>query len=130
MAPTFASGKICYIEMPATDIARSADFYKKVFGWAIRKRGDGSTAFDDTTGEVSGSWVLGRPPAAKPGLLFYILVDSVAAAVDAVVAHGGETVQPIGADAPEITARFRDPGGNVIGLYQEPSRAASVKVSP
>jgi hypothetical protein len=29
-------------------------------------------------------------------------------------------VQPIGADAPEITARFRDPAGNVIGLYQEP----------
>jgi hypothetical protein len=30
-------------------------------------------------------------------------------------------VQPIGADAPEITARFRDPGGNVMGLYQEPA---------
>jgi len=29
-------------------------------------------------------------------------------------------VQPPGVDAPEITARFRDPGGNVIGLYQEP----------
>src|SRR5882724_9201323 len=40
MAPTFANGKICYIEMPATDIARSADFYKKVFGWQNRKRGD------------------------------------------------------------------------------------------
>jgi predicted enzyme related to lactoylglutathione lyase len=121
MPPTFANGKICYIEMPATDIAASAGFYKQVFGWNIRKRGDGSTAFDDTTGEVSGSWVLGRPPAAKPGLLFYIMVDSVAAAVDAIVAHGGEIVQPIGVDAPEITARFRDPGGNVIGLYQQPA---------
>jgi predicted enzyme related to lactoylglutathione lyase len=119
MPPTLANGKICYIEMPAMDIARSAEFYKKVFGWNIRERGDGSTAFDDTTGEVSGSWVLGRPPAATPGLLFYIMVDSVAAAVDAVVAHGGEIVQPIGVDAPEITARFRDQGGNVIGLYQQ-----------
>lgn len=121
MPPTLANGKICYIEMPATDIARSADFYKRVFGWTIRKRGDGSTAFDDATGEVSGTWVLGRPPAAKPGLLFYIMVDSMAATIDAVVAHGGEVVQPIGADAPEITARFRDPGGNVIGLYQQPA---------
>jgi predicted enzyme related to lactoylglutathione lyase len=120
MPPTLANGKICYIEMPATDITRSAEFYKQVFGWTIRKRGDGSTAFDDTTGEVSGPWVLGRPPAAMPGLLFYIMVDSVAASIDAVVAHGGEIVQPIGADAPEITARFRDPGRNVIGLYQEP----------
>jgi predicted enzyme related to lactoylglutathione lyase len=43
MPPTLANGKICYIEMPATDIARSAEFYKSVFGWNIRKRGDGST---------------------------------------------------------------------------------------
>src|SRR2546427_4064095 len=110
MAPKYGNGKICYIEMPATDIPRSADFYKKVFGWQNRKRGDGSTAFDDSVNEVSGTWVLGRPPSAKPGLLFYIMVDSVSRSLDAVVAHGGEIVQPIGADAPEITARFRDPG--------------------
>ena len=121
MSPTRANGKICYIEMPTSDIARSADFYQRVFGWNIRKRGDGSTAFDDTTGQVSGAWVKGRPPASAPGLLVYIMVDSVAATLDVVVANGGEIVQPIGADAPEITARFRDPGGNVIGLYQEPA---------
>jgi len=106
--------------MPATDVARSANFYQKIFGWNVRKRGDGAVAFDDTVGEVSGTWILGRPPATKPGLLFYIMVDSVAATVDSIVADGGEIVQPIGGDAPEITARFRDPGGNVIGLYQEP----------
>lgn len=121
MPPTFANGKICYVEMPATGIARSSAFYQQVFGWNIRKRGDGSVAFDDTTGEVSGAWVVGRPPAATPGLLLYIMVDSVAATLDAVVANGGEIVQPIGADAPEITARFRDPAGNVIGLYQQPA---------
>jgi predicted enzyme related to lactoylglutathione lyase len=121
MPPTIGNGKICYIEMPATDIVRSAEFYRRVFGWNIRKRGDGATAFDDGVGEVSGAWVLGRPPASTPGLMVYIMVDSVAAAVEAVVANGGEIVQPVGADAPEITARFRDPGGNVIGLYQEPA---------
>jgi uncharacterized protein len=114
-------GKICYIEMPSTDVARSADFYKNVFGWSIRQRGDGHVAFDDGVGQVSGTWVSGRPPAAQPGLLVYIMVDSVAAAVDLVVANGGKIVQPIGADAPEITARFLDPGGNVIGLYQQRS---------
>ena len=120
-----ANGKICYVELPATDVRRSADFYAAVFGWKLRQRGDGHLAFDDTTGEVSGTWVTGRPPAATPGVLFYVMVDSVAATANAVVAHGGEIVQPIGADAPEITARFRDPGGNVVGLYQEPARADS-----
>ncbi len=122
MPPTLTNGKICYIEIPAVDIRHSADFYAKLFGWKIRKRGDGSTAFDDATGQVSGTWVLGRPALSQPGLLVYIMVDSVAATIDAVVAHGGALVQPIGADAPEITARFRDPAGNVIGLYQEPAR--------
>ena len=121
MPPTMASGKICYIEMPAKDIARSADFYKQVFGWNIRKRGDGSTSFDDAVNEVSGAFVLGRPPSSQVGMLVYVLVDSGAASVDKVVAHGGEIVQPIGADAPEITARFRDPAGNIVGLYQHPA---------
>ena len=122
MAPTSANGKVCYIEIPAVDVQRSAEFYSKVFGWRLRQRGDGHTAFDDTTGEVSGTWVVGRPPSAQPGLLFYIMVDSVAAAVDAVAAAGCAIVQPIGVDAPELTARFRDPGGNVVGLYQEPPK--------
>jgi predicted enzyme related to lactoylglutathione lyase len=119
--PTLANGKICYIEIPATDIQRSAEFYAKVFGWKIRQRGDGSTAFDDAVEEVSGTWILGRPASTTPGLLIYIMVDSVANTVDAVIANGGEIAQPIGGDAPEITARFRDPAGNVIGLYQERS---------
>ena len=57
----------------------------------------------------------------EPGLLLYILVDDAETTVDAIVAHGGEIVQPIGGDAPEITARFRDPGGNILGIYQQPS---------
>ena len=122
MPPTMGNGKICYVELPATDVARSAGFYERVFGWTIRKRGDGSTAFDDGVGEVSGTWVTGRPASGEPGLLFYIMVDSVAETVETVTANGGEIVQPIGVDAPEITARFRDPGGNVIGLYQQPTR--------
>jgi uncharacterized protein len=120
MPPTLGNGKICYLQIPTTDIARSADFYKRVFGWNIRQRGDGSIAFDDGVGEVSGEWVVGRTPATEPGVLIYIMVDSVAATLDVVLANGGTVVQGIGADAPETTARFRDPGGNVFGVYQEP----------
>ena len=123
MPPTRGNGKICYLEIPTTDVARSVRFYQGVFGWQVRRRGDGATAFDDGVGEVSGAWVTGRPPSGSPGMLVYVMVDSVADAVEAVVANGGEIVQPIGVDAPEITARFRDPGGNVVGLYQEPEQS-------
>jgi uncharacterized protein len=120
MGPTSRNGKICYLEIPALDVTASAAFYGAVFGWHVRTRGDGSTAFDDSVGEVSGTWVTGRPPSSQPGLLVYVMVDDVGATLDAAVAHGGTVIQPIGADAPEITARFVDPAGNVIGLYHEP----------
>jgi uncharacterized protein len=120
MPPTTRHGKVCYVEIPADDVSRSASFYEAVFGWKQRLRGDGRVAFDDPTGGVSGAWITGRPPSPDPGVLLYIWVDDAATAVDAVVANGGEIVQPIGVDAPEVTARFRDPGGNTIGIYQEP----------
>ena len=121
MPPTYGNGKICYVEIPAVDIQRSAEFYTKVFDWKTRQRGDGALAFDDGVGQVSGTWVLGRKPMSEVGLLLYIMVGDAKATVDAVRAAGGEIVQPLGADAPEITARFRDPGGNIVGIYQQPA---------
>ena len=120
--PTMGNGKVCYIEIPAVDVKTSATFYETVFGWKLRTRGDGAIAFDDGVGQVSGTWVLGRPPTNEVGLLIYIMADSVADTVDKIVASGGKIVQPIGADAPEITARFSDPAENVLGLYQQPSK--------
>src|SRR5882724_1717200 len=120
MSPHSVHGKICYIEVPASNPRASADFYHRVFGWNIRTRGDGALAFDDATGEVSGAFVRERPPTSEVGLLIYIMVDSVEQMVQKIVGAGGTIVQALGVDAPEITARFQDPGGNVIGLYQEP----------
>jgi hypothetical protein len=85
--PDPVHGKICYLEIPATDVERSAQFYRDVFGWNIRQRANGGLAFDDPTGAVSGSWVLKRQPSTAPGLLFYIMVDSVAKAANAVMAQ-------------------------------------------
>jgi predicted enzyme related to lactoylglutathione lyase len=121
--PTYRTGKICYIEIPARDVQESAEFYRRAFGWQTRQRGDGSTAFDDTVNEVSGTWVLGRPAAAQPGLMVYIMVGSAAAAVEAVVSAGGEIVKPVDPTAHEVVATFRDPAGNLIGIYQQPGLA-------
>ena len=118
---SMGEGKICYIEIPAQDIDASVAFYKNAFGWNTRTRGDGHVAFDDGVGQVSGTWVLNRKSMTEVGLLIYIMVDSVAATVDKVTANGGKIAQPIGADAPEITARFADPAGNILGLYQQPA---------
>ena len=132
MAPTFGNGKICYIELPAIDVQASAAFYQAVFGWSVRMRGDGSAAFDDGVGEVSGIWITTRTAldgeAAKTGPVIHIMVDDAEATIAKVASHGGEIVQAIGKDAPEITAKFRDPGGNVLGIYQHGGRRRNKQV--
>jgi predicted enzyme related to lactoylglutathione lyase len=50
------------------------------------------------------------------------MVDDAVATINKLHTIGAEIVQPIGGDPGETTARFRDPGGNIIGIYQEPAR--------
>jgi predicted enzyme related to lactoylglutathione lyase len=116
-------GKICYIEIPAIDIAESAKFYAGAFGWDVRSRGDGSTAFDDGIGNVSGTWVLGRLPARDGSLTVHIMVDSVEETLKKITATGGQVAMPltpIGGGAAYAT--FHDPAGNLLGIYQEGRR--------
>ncbi len=121
--PEWRTGKICYIEIPAADVVRSAEFYQQAFGWKMRRRGDGSTSFDDTVGQVSGTFVVGRPPATEPGFGIYIMVADAEAALAAVQAAGGEIVRPVDPAAGEVFAWFKDPGGNTLGVYQQPGLA-------
>jgi len=124
MPPTIANGQICYFEMPSKDVAGSESFYRKVFEWNIRRQGDGSVAFDDAAGEVSGSWVLGRPPMREVGLLVYIMVDSVAATLEEVLANGGEIVHRSG--CPGDYGAVSGSVGNVLGRVRS-RRGAAVR---
>jgi Predicted enzyme related to lactoylglutathione lyase len=117
--PTYGNGKICYIELPSRAITESSAFYTKVFGWKTRTRSNGSVAFDDAVNQVSGSWRTDRQPVREIGLLVYIMVDDIESTMKAIIENGGKIVQPVGMDAPEITARFSDPTGNILGLYQQ-----------
>ncbi len=83
------------------------------------KRGDGNIAFDDGVGEVSGTWTTDRKPSSEVGILIYIMVDNAEETIEKIIANGGKIIQPVGKDYPEITARFSDPAGNIIGIFQE-----------
>ena len=118
--PTYRNGKICYVEIPARDPAQSAEFYVRVFGWSFRTRGDGSLAFDDTVGQVSGSFVRDRDAARETGVMVYVMVADAVACIDAIKSAGGEIVREIDPNAHEVFAWFRDPAGSVLGIYQQP----------
>src|SRR5262249_34466494 len=113
----------CYIEIPALDAHASAAFYEKVFGWNIRHRNTNRPSFDDASGHISGAWVTGRSPSQGDGLLPYVWVDDIKAAVEKAAQHGATVLQPRPPDNPGgacFIATFRDPAGNQMGLYQEP----------
>jgi uncharacterized protein len=119
--PTYANGKICYLEIPAQNIEQSAAFYGKVFGWKIRSHEDGSRAFDDGVGEVSGMWVLGNKPMTEPGIIVSIMVDDADVTSKLIGAHGGVIVHSFKTDGGETIVHFTDPAGNFMGLYQSGS---------
>ena len=126
MPPT--PGKISYVQIPAADAGESADFYETVFGWNIRRRDGGRIAFDDTTGEVSGVWLTDRPPSVEPGLLMYMNVEDVQRALEKIVEAGGEIVTPLTPQGEgEAFATFRDPAGNVLGVFHEGGAAGQAE---
>lgn len=116
--PTFANGKICYIEIPSDDVQISSIFYETVFDWRIRRQDDGSVSFDDGVGEVSGTWVTDRKASTQIGLMISIMVDDINVTIELVTKNGGRITEPVGKHLPELTAQFSDPFGNLWGLYQ------------
>jgi uncharacterized protein len=116
-------GKICYLEIPAKTAEASADFYGSIFGWKVRRRGDGELAFDDTGG-VSGTWVKESDRTADERTRTYIMVDVIRDTLQRIAAAGGRVVTPrteIGVGMGAF-AVFADPVGNEFGLYEEPRR--------
>ncbi|MGQ0702264.1 MAG: VOC family protein [Gemmatimonadales bacterium] len=117
-----AHGKICYLEIPARTGQESAEFYRSIFGWKIRKRGDGELAFDDPGG-VSGTWVKESDRAPDEETRIYIMVDDIAETLKRIEAAGGRVLTPRTDIGPGMGAFavFADPAGAEFGLYEEPS---------
>lgn len=113
-------GKICYLEIPANRAQDSADFYSSIFGWQVRRRGDGSLAFDDS-GSVSGTWVEESDRTPDERTRVYVMVDDITAALRQIEAAGGTVLTPRTEIGPNMGAfaTFTDPVGNEFGLYEE-----------
>jgi predicted enzyme related to lactoylglutathione lyase len=117
-----AHGKICYLEIPAKTAQASADFYSSIFGWKVRKRGDGALAFDDAEGGVSGTWVKESDRTPDERTRTYIMVDDIAKTLKQIEKEGGRVLKGRTAIGHGMGAfaMFADPVGNEFGLYEEP----------
>ena len=115
-------GAITYLHIPAADVRQAATFYREVFGWEINNPDSGRPSFDDASGHLSGAWISDYPVAREPGLLLYIYVDQIDKTTTRILAHGGEIVTQPFPEGLLTVATFRDPAGNVIGLWHDTTR--------
>lgn len=111
-------GKLSYMQIPAADTGVAAAFYRDVFGWSITSDKPDHRSFADTTGELIGAFVTSLPVVSEPGILPYIYVEGIDAIVESITSHGGEIVRAPYAEGSLQVATFRDPAGNVLGIWQ------------
>lgn len=111
-------GHVSYLEIPAIDGEKSAAFYEAVFGWQIRRRDSGQHSFDDGSGNLIGGWVTDRAASRQPGLIPYIYVNRIDEILQRLVTQGGEVVKPPCPEGDLWVATFRDPAGNLMGIWQ------------
>jgi predicted enzyme related to lactoylglutathione lyase len=120
-SPVFRRAGISYLRVPARDPQQTAAFYQRVFGWTVATdRPDPS--FEDGTGHVIGHFVPDAAVAGEAGVRPYIYVDSVDDAIARVATAGGAVVEAPYPEGDLWVATFRDPAGNVIGVWQRGPR--------
>lgn len=105
-------GQIGYLEIPVLDVAASANFYAKVFGWQAEA---GQSGFE-APGMI-GQWSTEQKPSSESGPMIWICVDQLYPTLEAVVDAGGRVRQQPELDHGERwLVRVEDPAGNLIGL--------------
>ena len=125
-------GKVVHFEIPADDLSRAKKFYNTVFGWKASDVPEmeyvmlGTTESDENgmprqPGAINGGMMKRHEPLKHP--VVTIDVESIDDALSKVKKNGGQVVReklPIGDMG--FTAYIRDSEGNVIGLWQNPSK--------
>ena len=122
------TGQVVHFEIPADDLGRAHEFYRSAFGWELTPMPE----VDYTIAMTTPADETGRPKepgainggmftrdADRPSPVITIDVPDIDAALATVERLGGATVLP----KTEVmgmgyAAYFRDPEGNVLGLWQ------------
>lgn len=124
------NGKVVHFEIPAARPKRAQSFYRDVFDWKMEADPEMDYTMVVTTpidndgratepGAINGGMMKRTKRFAGP--IVTIQVDDIDSTLGEISRHGGKAVvkkTPIGAYG--FSAYFRDPEGNLMGLFQPP----------
>jgi uncharacterized protein len=109
---------ICYVEIGATKLLRTAIFYRDVFGWQFTDLNSTAYSSFGTGDGIGGGLYLTDKIKPGGGIIIYIAVDDITHTLDQVNLAGGRTIVA----KTEIPGtgwygHFADPEGNHLGLF-------------
>ncbi|ATB38569.1 bleomycin resistance protein [Cystobacter fuscus] len=109
--------RVDYLELPATDIAATKQFYTTVFGWHFEDYGPEYTSFQD--GRMSGGFF--KAPSVSPGgALLVIYSRDLEASLARVRQTGARIVKETFSFPGGRRFHFADPSGNELAVWTEP----------
>ncbi|NIO37327.1 VOC family protein [Candidatus Bathyarchaeota archaeon] len=110
---------ICHLEIPITNLQRSGEFYKELFGWEIDYDwGPNYAVFNTGEGVLTGGG-LDRKDQITPGqIVIYVQVEDIHAMLKKVEKLGGNRVKEK-TEIPNVGwfGLFTDLDENAIGLF-------------
>jgi len=107
--------RLNYVELPATDMAKTRKFYEAAFGWALVEFGPTYAA--TTTNDVDIGLQADRADAPRAPLPI-VHVENLEAALKTVIAAGGAITKPIFSFPGGKRFHVRDPSGNELAVWQ------------
>ena len=116
MTPPKPENQIDYIELPASDIAGTKQFYSAAFGWKFEDYGPDYTSFVD--GRLAGGFTKDLPAPAR-GLLLVIYSSDLPAMQGKIKAAGGTIVKDTFSFPGGQRFHFTDPNGNELAVWSE-----------
>lgn len=110
-------GSICHYEIYADDLSDTMLFYSELFGWDVRTAMNGYGMWKDSQGCEGGFATTGKPNLT--GNTIYIKVENMDEYLGKLRDRDVEIVQEKTQIAPDFGfySLFKDPGGNIIGLW-------------
>jgi len=115
------TGKINYIEMPSTDLAKTKQFFASVFGWSFIDYGPNYVGIDQA-GIDGGFYTSDKVSTTDNGSVLVILYsDELETTLAEVEAAGGAIVEAIFSFPGGRRFHFTDPSGNEFAVWSEPA---------
>ena len=112
------NGKLAYVEIPALDARASAAFYENVFGFHVSPGSADRVSFEDGPRDLIGAFTTQRRASSGTGVMPWLYVTSVTQTLELIGQHGGEVGMLPNPEGDTLLATFRDPAGNLIGVWQ------------